>query len=183
MASGRLQLASVGVQDEFLTGDPQITYFLKRFKRHTKFALETIDNGFNSTPRFGSSIRCIVPRKGDLIRNIYVRIELSELTYSEEPYNVGYTDSIGHALIDYADLIIGGQTIQRITGEFIEIYCFYLKIYIMDCFVATCLSVTGVAAYPISVATPQLAVPAPPFFSTAFTVDVAIRERRSLKGH
>ena len=122
MSSGRLQLASVGIQDEFLTGSPDVTYFLKRFKRHTKFAIELIDNGLDGTLDFGGRVRCLVPHKGDLIRNIYVRFELPELTHSEAPYNVGYTDSVGHAIIEYADLLIGGQTIQRITGEFMEIY-------------------------------------------------------------
>ena len=120
--SGRVQLASVGTQDEYLTGQPEITYFLKRFKQHTKFATETIDNALDGDRDFGSRVRCTIPRKGDLIRNIYLRIELSDLTYSESNYNVGYTDSIGHAIIEYADLIIGGQTIERITGEYLEIY-------------------------------------------------------------
>lgn len=120
--SGRVQLASVGTQDEFLTGTPEITYFLKRFKRHTKFAVETIDNALDGDKTFGSRLRCTIPRKGDLIRNIYMRIELSELTYATAPYNMGYTDSIGHAIIEYADLIIGGQTIERLPGEYIEIY-------------------------------------------------------------
>ena len=40
MSRGRIQLASVGIQDEFLTGDPQITYFLKNFKRHLKKSMD-----------------------------------------------------------------------------------------------------------------------------------------------
>jgi hypothetical protein len=120
--SGRVQLASIGTQDAYLTGQPEITYFLKRFKRHTKFATETIDNALDGDMKFGSRLRCTIPRKGDLIKNIYLRIELSDLTYAESPYNVGYTDSIGHAIIEYADLTIGGQTIERLTGEYLEIY-------------------------------------------------------------
>ena len=120
--SGRVQLASVGTQDEYLTGQPEITYFLKRFKRHTKFAIETIDNALDGDKAFGSRLRCTIPRKGDLIKNIYMRIELSELSYATAPYNVGYTDSVGNSIIEYADLIIGGQTIERLTGEYLELY-------------------------------------------------------------
>jgi len=122
MANGRVQLSSVGLQDTFLTSDPQFTYFLKQYKRHTKFATETIDNAIDGDVDFGASVTCFIPRKGDLIHNIYLHIELSPLTSETEPDNIGYTDSIGNAIIEYADLVIGGQTVQRITGEFMEIY-------------------------------------------------------------
>jgi hypothetical protein len=115
-----MQLASVGAQDEYITGTPQITYFLKKFKRHTRFAMETIDNGLEGDRIFGGLYRCIVPRKGDLIRSVYLRVELSELLPANS--DIGYTDSIGHALIEYADLIIGGKVIERLTGEYMEIY-------------------------------------------------------------
>jgi hypothetical protein len=53
-----------------------------------------------------------------------MHIELGPLSTSNvnQTGNIGYTDSIGNAIIEYADLIIGGQTVQRITGEFLEIY-------------------------------------------------------------
>ena len=62
-----------------------------------------------------------IPRKGDLIRTIYLRVELPALT-NDTTSNIGYTDSIGNAIIEYADLIIGGQIIERITGEYMEIH-------------------------------------------------------------
>jgi hypothetical protein len=51
---------------------------------------------------------------------VYLRVELSEILPAD--FDLGYTDSIGHALIEYADLIIGGKVIERITGEYMEIY-------------------------------------------------------------
>ena len=123
MASGRVQLASTGIQDTYLTGDPQFTYFLKQYKRHTKFALETLDNSVDGDIDFGASLTCFVPPKGDLIHAVHLRIELSNLYSPSQPTaNIGYTDSIGNAIIDYVDLVIGGQTIQRITGEYMELY-------------------------------------------------------------
>jgi hypothetical protein len=118
MTSGRALLATTGLQDVFLTGDPDLTYFEQVYKRHSKFSLETLDNVFhNQNVDFGNTIRATVERRGDLVRNIYFRIELPELTAG-----VGYTDSIGNALVEYADLIIGGQLIQRINGEYMEFY-------------------------------------------------------------
>jgi len=120
MSSGRIQLASVGNQDFFITGNPDITYFQKVFKKHTSFALETLNNTFEDISDFGTEVRCIIPHKGDLIRTIYIRFELPSL--NNENANIGYTDSIGNALIEYADLLIGGQLIERITGEYMEIH-------------------------------------------------------------
>jgi hypothetical protein len=123
MASGRVELASVGIQDTFLTSSPQFTYFQKQYKKHTKFAMETIDNAMDGNPSFGQILNCFIPRKGDLIHTVYLHVELSTLSSASQPGgNFGYTDSIGNALIEYADLIIGGKTIQRITGEYMEIY-------------------------------------------------------------
>lgn len=121
MTSGRVQVATTGIQDVFLTGSPDITYFQKRFQRHTKFAIELLDNVFNDTVDFGKTVRATIERKGDLIRNVFLRVKLPPLDTADSS-NVGYTDSVGHAMIDYADLIIGGQTVQRITGEYMEIY-------------------------------------------------------------
>ena len=42
-SSGHVQLAVTGLQDELITGSPDITYFQKRFTKHTKFALELMD--------------------------------------------------------------------------------------------------------------------------------------------
>ena len=118
MTSGLIQLAATGIQDIFLTGSPDITYFEQVYKKYSKFSLETIDNVFNNqTVNFGDTIRGTVERRGDLIRNIFFRIELSNLDPS-----VGYTNSIGNAIIEYADLIIGGQVIHRINGEYMEIF-------------------------------------------------------------
>ena len=124
MSSGRIQLASIGIQDYFLTNNPDITYFQKIYKKHTSFALETLDNPFTgSDADFGSEIHCEIPRKGDLIRTIYFKATLPQLNDGTiATSNIGYTDSIGNAMIQYADLIIGGQLVERITGEYMEIH-------------------------------------------------------------
>ena len=117
MSTGRVQLAAVGVQEDFLTGDPDVTYFIKKFNRHTKFALEIFQVPFDQTTiDFGSSLTLTVPRRGQLIRSIYLKLVIPSLDLG------GYIDSIGTAIIDHADLLIGGKTIERLNGEYIQIY-------------------------------------------------------------
>ena len=124
MSSGAVQLAAVGLQDEYLTGNPDISYFIKRFTRHTKFALEVLNVAFEKTDiDFGSLCAVNIPRNGQLIRSMYLRLVLPPISNAIPNSTVGcYTDSIGHAIIEYADLLIGGQTIERINGEYMHIY-------------------------------------------------------------
>jgi hypothetical protein len=42
--AGRLRLAATGLQDEWITGNPQFSYFLMNFKKHTKFAMDYVES-------------------------------------------------------------------------------------------------------------------------------------------
>ena len=125
MSTGRLTLAIQGIQDQFLTGNPQVSYFLKRFTKQTVFAMETMNNVFDNGSTWGDTLRCTIPRKGQLIKNIYFRAKLPALTSNTGTginQYIGYTDSVGAVMIEYADLLIGGQLIERINGEYITIF-------------------------------------------------------------
>ena len=125
MASGRVELSYTGIQDTFLTGEPQFTYFQRIYKKHTPFAIEVMDTPIDGALNFGSQLIATIPRMGDLIRTIYLRVVLSNVhsvAANLAAASYGYTDSIGNALIEHADLLIGGQTVQRINGEFMEMY-------------------------------------------------------------
>jgi len=43
MSGGLMQLVAYGAQDIYLTGNPQITYFKVVYRRHTNFAMESIE--------------------------------------------------------------------------------------------------------------------------------------------
>ena len=122
--AGRLRLAATGVQDEWLTGEPQFSYFLMNFKRHTKFAFDFVESQFDGEVNFGKDISCRIPGdKGDLIRNMTLKITLTDPKPDDGGENdMVWTPSVITNLIEYADLVIGGQTIQRLTGEYIYIH-------------------------------------------------------------
>lgn len=114
--SGRLRLAATGVQDQWLTGDPQFSYFLMNFKRHTKFAIDYVESQFDGDINFGQTITCRIPGdKGDLIRNLTLKVTLDDPTPSDQEW----TTSIMSHLVESAELLIGGQTIEKLTGEYI----------------------------------------------------------------
>jgi len=122
--AGRLRLAATGVQDEWLTGEPQFSYFLANFKRHSKFAFDYVESQFDGDIDFGKSIICKVPGdKGDLVRNMTLKITLSDPKPDDGDENdMVWSPSVITHMIDYAELLIGGQPIQRLTGEYIYIH-------------------------------------------------------------
>jgi hypothetical protein len=48
-----MQLVAYGAQDVYLTGNPQITFWKVTYRRHTNFAMESIEQTFNGQADFG----------------------------------------------------------------------------------------------------------------------------------
>ena len=122
--AGRVQLATRGTQDVFFTDDPEYTYFIKNFKKHTNFARYTVDHDVTGELEFGQTLRCTVPQNtGDLLKTVRLRVTLGPIEQQvTEDAKRGYVESIGHAIVDYVDIRIGGTLIQRVTRDFMQIY-------------------------------------------------------------
>ena len=75
MAGGLMQLVAYGAQDVYLTGNPQITFFKVVYRRHTNFAIESIELGFTGSPGFGKKTTCTISRNGDLVSNMVASIK------------------------------------------------------------------------------------------------------------
>jgi hypothetical protein len=130
MAGGLMQLVAYGAQDIYLTGNPQITFFKVVYRRHTNFAIESIEQVMNGVPDFGQSVTATISRNGDLVNQIFLEVELPALqaSYLDDPVEdsdydqLVYTNSIGHALIKQVQIEIGGQQIDKHFGEWLEIW-------------------------------------------------------------
>jgi len=117
--AGRLQIEAVGKQDKFFTDDPEFSFFTQVHKKHTHFAKQNISLESSETPDFDKVLRYVLPQnQGDMISKISFEFELDPIKL----FNYGYVDSVGHAVIEYADLIIGGVLIERITTDYLQIY-------------------------------------------------------------
>ncbi len=80
MGGGLLQLVAYGAQDVYLTGNPQITFFKVVYRRHTNFAIESIQQTFNGVSSYGSQISVTVSRNGDLINRAYIQVNVPKLS-------------------------------------------------------------------------------------------------------
>jgi len=122
--AGRLNIAATGIQDQWFTGEPEFSYFLMNFRRHTKFSVEAIETPFDGDIDYDTIIECRIPQnKGDLIRSMMLKFTLPQPTGTPgSGKDIRYVKSIGAKIIQHADLLIGGQTIERITGDYIYMY-------------------------------------------------------------
>ena len=85
MPSGLIQLVSYGSQDLYLTGTPEITFFKIVYRRHTNFSVESIEVSFDDPITFGEESVLTVPKIGDLISNVYLKIILPQLNFKKTP--------------------------------------------------------------------------------------------------
>lgn len=119
-----LQLAAYGTQDLYLTGNPQVTHFKSVVKRHTNFAMETVENHFQGKLAPGQKVQCKLQRVGDLIHQIYLRVELPMLQSLHGLDNIytSWVNAIGYILIDYIEIQIGERIIDKHYGQWMNIW-------------------------------------------------------------
>ena len=87
MSAGAVQLAAIGQQDAYLTGNPSVSYFLGVYRRHTPFSLQAFNVPFQGQQiQWGSQSVCRIPYKGDLVRSVMLAIELPALSPTSTEY-------------------------------------------------------------------------------------------------
>jgi len=117
MGAGTLvELIARGKQDTYIIGNPQFSYFKSVYKRYTNFAVEAIKQIFTESPDFGKRVTCIIDKKADLLSDILLEVELPALQE-----NISWSNGIGYYMIDYVELQFGGEPIDRITGDMMNI--------------------------------------------------------------
>ena len=77
MGGGLMQLVAYGAQDIYLTGNPQITFFKVVYRRHTNFAVESIEQTFNGSAKLGNKFSCTISRNGDLLSQVYLEMDVT----------------------------------------------------------------------------------------------------------
>ena len=120
MGGGLMQLVAYGAQDIYLTGNPQITFFKVVYRRHTNFAVESIEQTFNGTADFGKRVTATISRNGDLIQQMYLEVTLPDDDAASAPRF--WTYGVGNALVSQAEIEIGGQLIDRQYGDWMNIW-------------------------------------------------------------
>ena len=130
MGGGLMQLVAYGAQDVYLTGNPQITFWKVSYRRHTNFAMESIEQTFNGQADFGRRVTCTISRNGDLCYRTYLQVTLPEINQhminttgtSKAGVYARWLDFPGEQLISQVEVEIGGQRIDRQYGDWMHIW-------------------------------------------------------------
>ena len=129
MGGGLMQLVAYGAQDVYLTGNPQITFWKVTYRRHTNFAMESIEQTFNGQADFGRRVQCTISRNGDLAYRTYLQVTLPEIGQDSccNPKDCAkvyarWLDYPGEQLISMVEVEIGGQRIDRQYGDWMHIW-------------------------------------------------------------
>ena len=127
MGGALMQLVAYGAQDVFLTGTPEITFWKVSYRRHTNFAMESIEQTFSGQADFGRRVTCTIARNGDMAFRTYLQVTLPEINQGMAAANTDgvyarWLDFPGEQLIAQVEVEIGGQRIDRQYGDWLHIW-------------------------------------------------------------
>jgi len=116
MSAALIELVSVGAQDVYITGEPQVSFFRQNYKRYTNFAMKPERMDYIGT--FGSNNEVAIPirSKGDLMS--YIWIEATGIAKALE--NTTGLFSNNAASPTEFSLWIGGQKVSQLDSLYIQ---------------------------------------------------------------
>ena len=106
MAGGLMQLVAYGAQDVYLTGNPEVTFYQAKYKRHTNFAMENIEQTVNGTPANSGRVSVTVARNGDLVGDMYLELVSAAADSQAACW-------VAERAINNVELSIGGQRVDK----------------------------------------------------------------------
>ena len=101
MSGALIELVATGVQDAYLTGQPEVSFFRQKYMRHTNFAMKPVQLNPVGQMAPNSEVSIIIPNKGDLLSHVWL-----DLNTLDDSSNIG-ADAV------VFELWIGGQMVDR----------------------------------------------------------------------
>jgi len=108
-----MQLVAYGAQDVYLTGNPKVTFFQAVYKRHTNFAMETIEQTVNGTVSPNGRVSVTIARNGDLIGDMFLEMKTKDTVVSKAGVTGNSGCWVAERAISSVELTIGGQRIDK----------------------------------------------------------------------
>lgn len=119
-------------------GNPDVNQFVKVLKKTTRWAAQWNRVEFDGSPEFGTRVSMTLPRIGELINGFTLAVTMPDI-YTPQLAAIkaaggtsldasgaflgpvyGWTNSLGHALIQQIELEIGGAIVQTLDGRLLE---------------------------------------------------------------
>ena len=133
MAGGLLNLVAYGNQNVILNSNPKKTFFKSTYAKYTNFGLQKFRIDFDGQKNLrmseDSKFTFYIPRYAELLMDTYLVITLPNIwspvlppascNESWTPYEFKWIENVGTQLIKDITISVGGQTLQKITGNYL----------------------------------------------------------------
>jgi hypothetical protein len=111
MSPGIVQLVAIGAQDEYIMGNPEISFFNSTFKRHSNFSQSVEKQTIRGDVKNNSMSSVQIEKSGDLLGYIYMTIDDTTQALDTSRWD---------RIIDKVELLIGGCVIDAQDSIFTE---------------------------------------------------------------
>lgn len=120
MSGALINLVSKGVQDAFITGDPQVSFFRQNYKRHTNFAMKPVEINGIGVNGPSAQLTFKVENKGDLLAGVWLDLGTTgKIDDSPTPGNQTIQIGVDRTPTSF-ELWVGGKMIDRQDAFYID---------------------------------------------------------------
>jgi hypothetical protein len=131
---GLLVMIAYGSQNVILSGNPQMTYYYKIFKRYSHFSMENVTTALDGPNQLSYDktiqLRTKIQRVGDLVSDMYFSFQVPNIfskyispgdgiTTRVSQQEFQWSRFLGAAIIQNVAFFIGGQKIQEFDGTYL----------------------------------------------------------------
>jgi hypothetical protein len=129
---------SSGLQDARLQpprGRPEVAQFVKVLRKTTRWAAQWRRVDFDGAPEFGQRVTVTVPRLGELLGGVMIAVTMPDIMVHQAAAKAaalaagktflgphyGWTNALGHALLQKVELEIGGVVVSTLDSRLLEV--------------------------------------------------------------
>jgi hypothetical protein len=123
MGGGLINIVSYGLDDLYLTGAAQITFFKSSYRRHTNYSQESIEIDIGQT-NFGDEITIPFPKVGDLFGNTYLQVNLPQISLQKTDLTSDLTAYETAFLQGPITVPFESQPLQNVVNDYATINAF-----------------------------------------------------------
>lgn len=100
-----------------------MTFFKHVYRRYQPFAIESIPIEFDGNADFGRRISCIIPRKADLLWQLFIEVDLPALPQVDPSSSPNlWVNDLAYALIQDVSIEIGDKEFDKHTGRWLNVW-------------------------------------------------------------
>ena len=125
---GQLPLVAFGNQNRVISGNPDMTFFYKVFKRFTHFSQESItilmDGPTEMALDTSIRVRAKIPRHADLLTDLTLVLSVPNIyskVYDQYEPSFRWIHMFGAFVVSSVGIYIGGSKVQEFPGEWIAL--------------------------------------------------------------